>query len=137
MAITFSTSCEEVDWVVLKTDLAADHFDNGRTPAQMERSFRASFRCVFARDGRRIVGTGRVISDGVCNAYVVDMWTHSVHRRRGIGRRMLELLCANLSGQHVYLFTDDAQAFYAACGFAPRGAGMERVVGRWLHSDPQ
>jgi predicted GNAT family acetyltransferase len=137
MAITFSTSCEDVDWVALKTDLAADRFDNGRTPAQMERSFRASFRCVFARDGRHIVGTGRVLSDGVCNAYIIDMWTNSAHRRRGIGRRMLDLLCANLGGQHVFLFTDDAQAFYAACGFVPRGAGMERIIGRWLHNDMQ
>jgi len=135
MAIAFSTTCEDIDWIALKIDLGADRFDNGRTPEQMERSFRGSYRCVFARDGRRIVGTGRVLSDGVCNAYIVDMWTQSAHRRRGIGRRMLELLCASLTGQHVYLFTDDSQEFYAACGFVPRGDGMERIVGRWLRSD--
>ena len=134
MWIQYSTSSEAVDWTALKRDLIADHFDNGRTPEQMERSFRASFRCVYARDGERIVGTARTLSDGVCNAYVVDMWTHSAYRRRGIGRRMLELLCESLVGQHVYLFTDDQQPFYAACGFAPRGLGMERVIGRWLEA---
>jgi GNAT superfamily N-acetyltransferase len=135
MAIVYSVSSDGVDWAALKAELAADHFDNGRTPEQMERSFRASFRCVYARDGERIVGTARALSDGVCNAYVVDMWTQSAYRRNGIGRQMLELLCAALSGQHVYLFTDDQQRFYAACGFAPRGVGMERVVGRWLQND--
>ena len=134
MAIEYSTSTAGVDWDELKADLAADYFDNGRTAQQMERSFGASYRYVFGRDGDRIVGTGRVISDGVCNAYLVDMWTHSAYRRRGIGRRMLEMLCDGLAGQHLYLFTDDAEAFYAACGFAPRGVGMERVVGDWLHS---
>ena len=29
----------------------------------------------------------------------------------------------------------DAEAFYTACGFAPRGVGMERVVGNWLQSE--
>ena len=136
MAVEYSTSAAGIDWVELKADLAADHFDNGRSPEQMARSFAASHRCVFGRDGQRIVGTGRVISDGVCNAYLVDMWTHSAYRRRGIGRRMLELLCDGLSGQHIYLFTDDAAAFYEACGFAPRGVGMERVVGKWLQNEP-
>jgi GNAT superfamily N-acetyltransferase len=137
MAVEYSTSAGGVDWSMLKADLAADHFDNGRTPEQMERSFGASFRCVFGRQGQRIVGTGRVISDGVCNAYLVDMWTHSAHRRRGIGKRMLELLCQGLAGQHLYLFTDDAEAFYKACGFVPRGVGMERVIGTWLQNETQ
>jgi predicted GNAT family acetyltransferase len=135
MSIVYSTRSDGIDWVALKAELARDHFDNGRTANQMERSFRASFRCAYARDGERFVGTARALSDGVCNAYVVDMWTHSAYRRRGIGRGLLELLCEALVGQHVYLFTDDQPEFYAACGFAPRGKGMERVVGRWLESD--
>jgi GNAT superfamily N-acetyltransferase len=135
MDVLYATSVVGVDWPTLKADLAADYFDNGRTPAQMERSFSASFRCVFGRDGERIISTARVISDGVCNAYLVDMWTHSAYRRRGIGRRMLQLLCEGLSGQHLYLFTDDAEAFYAACGFVPRGVGMERVIGNWLQNE--
>jgi ribosomal protein S18 acetylase RimI-like enzyme len=132
MDITYSTAPDDVKWAALKRALADDGFDNGRTPAQLERSFRASFRCVYAQDGKRVVGTARVLSDGVCNAYVVDLWTQSAYRRRGIGRRMLDILCAPLAGQHVYLFTDDRSDFYTAAGFAPRGQGMERVVGEWL-----
>jgi GNAT superfamily N-acetyltransferase len=135
MTVEYSTSIDGVDWSELKADLAADYFDNGRTPEQMQRSFGASFRCVIGHDRRRVIGTGRVISDGVCNAYLVDMWTHSAYRRQGIGRRMLELLCQGLAGQHLYLFTDDAEAFYKACGFVPRGVGMERVVGNWLQNE--
>ena len=97
--LVYSTSSDAIDWVALKSDLARDRFDNGRTPDQMARSFRASFRCAYARDGPRFVGTARALSDGVCNAYVLDMWTHSAYRRRGIGRRLLELLCEALVGQ--------------------------------------
>jgi ribosomal protein S18 acetylase RimI-like enzyme len=132
MAIVFSGSIEGINWTALKATLAADRFDNGRTPGQMERSFRNSYCCAIARHGQAVVGTARALSDGVCNAYIVDMWTHSSYRRRGIGRRMLEELCARLMGQHVYLFTDEAHEFYAACGFVARGTGLERVVGKWL-----
>jgi predicted GNAT family acetyltransferase len=135
MAIVYTTSGDGVDWTRLKAALAEDRFDNGRTAAQMERSFRASYRSVYALDADRVVGTARALSDGVCNAYIVDMWTQSSYRRRGIGRRMLELLCQALKGQHVYLFTDDQQEFYAACGFSQRGAGLERIVGRWLENE--
>ena len=137
MVIEYSTRHDGIDWAELKAALAADRFDNGRTALQMERSFRASFRCVYALDGTRVVGTARALSDGVCNAYIVDMWTRSSHRRRGIGRRMLDMLCEALAGQHVYLFTDDQDAFYTACGFSPRGVGMEKIVGRWLQNDGQ
>lgn len=137
MTIAYSTSHDGIDWVALKAALAADHFDNGRTALQMENSFRASFRCVYAVDGTNVVGTARALSDGVCNAYIVDMWTLSILRRRGIGRRMIDLLCESLAGQHVYLFTDDQEAFYASCGFTPRGVGLEKVVGRWLRSDSE
>ena len=111
-----------------------EFIDNGRTIEQMQKSFGNSFSTVIARDRSVIVGTARALSDGVCNAYIVDMWTHTSYRRRGVGRRMLALLCATLEGQHVYLFTDDRQDFYLACGFRPRGAGMERVVGSWLRN---
>jgi predicted GNAT family acetyltransferase len=135
MAIAYSTQHDGIDWAALKAALAEDRFDNGRSAQQMEQSFRASFRCVYAVDGTKIVGTARALSDGVCNAYIVDMWTQSIHRRRGIGRRMIDLLCESLAGQHVYLFTDDQEAFYASCGFSTRGVGLEKVAGRWLHND--
>lgn len=132
-AVRLSHSSDGVDWSALKRDLAADDFDNGRTPDELARSFAASREVVFAFAGDRVVGKARALSDGVCNAYVVDLWTHSAHRRRGIGRALLEALLARLPGQHVCLFTDDAPAFYAACGFASRGTAFERVVGAWLN----
>lgn len=133
--VLLSTKHDGIDWVALTRDLAADDFDNGRTPAQLERSFRQSYAAVYAKDGDRVVGKARALSDGVCNAYVVDLWTHSAYRRRGIARRMVDALGERLPGQHVCLFTDDAPDFYAACGFAQRGVAFERVIGRWLQNE--
>ena len=132
MNIHYTDQIETIDWAALKAELAADDFDNGRTPAQLQRSAENSAINIFACDGARPIGTVRVLSDGVCNAYVVDVWTQSSYRRRGIGRRMMELALAPLQGQHVYLFTDSHPEFYTALGFAPQPIGMGRVVGQWL-----
>jgi ribosomal protein S18 acetylase RimI-like enzyme len=124
-----------VDWEAMKAILVADNFDNLRTPAQYRRSFENSDAAVVAYHQGRIVGTARALSDGVCNAYIVDVWTLSEYRRRGIARTMIDHLLARLEGQHVYLFTDDVLEFYKAIGFTQRGVGMEKIVGEWLQND--
>lgn len=133
MEISYSKDTTDVNWQQLKADLLADDFDNGRTPEELQRSFENSAVVVFARDGGRVIGKARALSDGVCNAYVVDVWTHSSYRHRGIASQMLELLAEELVGQHIYLFTDDAEAFYERNGYGRQGIGMSRVVGRWLN----
>ena len=133
--ITYRTELGGVDWAQMKATLAADDFDNGRTPEQLRASFEGSYAAVVAHDGERIVGTARALSDGVCNAYVIDVWTLSPYRGLGIARRMLETLEARLEGQHVYLFTDTAADFYRGLGFRECPTGMAKVVGAWLRQD--
>jgi predicted GNAT family acetyltransferase len=136
MPITYRRTLEDVDWEAMKTILEADDFDNGRTPAQLATSFANSAGTCIAYAADQIIGTARVLSDGVCNAYVVDVWTLSSYRKQGIGRTMLDLLLSDLHGQHVYLFTDDMREFYQRIGFRERGIGMERVIGQWLVNHP-
>ena len=134
MTIVYATDLEAVDWADMKAALAADDFDNGRTPEQLRRSFEASHVAGVAYADGRLVGTARALSDGVCNAYIVDVWTHSDFRRRGIARAMLSILESKLQGQHVYLFSDDLAAVYLACGYRERAVGLEKVIGTWLQS---
>ncbi|HEY7781273.1 MAG TPA: GNAT family N-acetyltransferase [Ktedonobacterales bacterium] len=132
MGVTYTDSLDGVDWDALRATLIADDFHNGRTPEQLRASFARSAGVCLARDGDRVIGTARVLSDGVCNAYVVDVWTHSDYRGHGVGSAMMRQLLEPLQGQHVYLFTDDAEEFYLKLGFTPRGVGLETVVGKWL-----
>lgn len=132
--IQYQQDLTGVDWSLLKERLRLDRFDNGRTAAQYQRSFENSFAVVFAWDGDEIVGKARALSDGVCNAYIVDVWTYSPYRQRGIATTMMTRLLEELSGQHVYLFSDDAIPFYKKLGFSPQGEGMGLVVGRWLQN---
>ena len=133
--ITYKTNLNGVDWEQMKAILAADNFDNGRTPEQLCKSFENSWASVVAYDGEQLIGTARVLSDGVCNAYVVDVWTLSAYRKRGVAREMMEMLEAGLEGQHVYLVTDDAVEFYRKLGFNEQPTGMSKVVGEWLRND--
>ena len=129
------SSLEGIDWEQAKADLAADDFDNGRTADALRRSFERSQHVAFARDGERVVGMARLLSDGVCNAFLVDVWTASAYRRRGIASAMIRRLLDEVPGHHVGLQTDDAQAFYKSLGFEPQPEFWSRVVGSWLDND--
>ena len=132
--VIYKRDLKEVDWQEMKNVLVEDNFDNGRTADQLQISFANSYSTSIATSDGRIIGTARALSDGVCNAYIVDVWTYTPFRGQGIGRQMIDDLFSDLAGQHVYLFTDDIPEFYRKLGFVERGIGMEKVVGRWLQN---
>ena len=95
--------------------------------AQVERH---SLGWVCARDGDALlVGFVNVAWDGGVHAFVLDTIVARSARRRGIGKRLVELCVdgarnANCEWLHVD-FDDDLRAFYFdACGFAPAPAGV-------------
>jgi GNAT superfamily N-acetyltransferase len=77
----------------------------------------------------------RLLSDGVCNAYLVDVWTASPYRRRGIASAMIRRLLDEVPGQHVGLQTDNAQPLYASLGFKHEPEFWSIVSGTWLDND--
>ena len=135
MSVRIDDSLQGVDWAAVRADLIADDFDNGRSPGALRRSFEQSRHVAIARDGERVVGLARLLSDGVCNAYLVDVWTASSHRRQGIAARMVRQLVDAVPGEHVGLQTDDAQAFYESIGFRPQPEFWSLVSGRWLDNE--
>jgi predicted GNAT family acetyltransferase len=135
MAVRIDESTAGIDWAQAQADLAADDFDNGRSARALQLSFERSQHVVFARDGGRVVGMARLLSDGVCNAYLLDVWTQSGYRRQGTGAAMVRRLAERVPGQHIGLQTDDATAFYAALGFGPQPEFWSLVVGEWLANE--
>jgi hypothetical protein len=125
VAVRIDDSLAGIDWVRVKADLAADDFDNGRSPDALRRAFVHSQHVAIARDGSQVVGTARLLSDGVCNANLVDVWTASPYRRQGIAT----------AGQHVGLQTSEGQALYESLGFRPQPEFWSLVAGRRLDDD--
>jgi len=132
MTVRIDESLEGIDWAQAKADLTADDFDNGRSPGALRASFERSQHVVIARDGDRVVGMARLLSDGVCNAYLLDVWTMSAYRRQGIGAAMVRQLMARAPGQHIGLQTDDAEAFYTSLGYQHQPVFMSAIAGEWL-----
>lgn len=135
MVIEYRNDLIGVDWEAFKQDLIDDDFHNGRTTRQLRLSFENSSQVVMVWDGRRVIGSARQLSDGVGNAYVIDVWTHSAHRRGGIATTMMKMLIDAVPGQHIYLQTDDAVAFYRKIGFTEQPRGLRFVSGKYLQNE--
>jgi predicted GNAT family acetyltransferase len=135
MTVRVDDSLDGIDWRRAKADLVADDFDNGRSPQALQASFAQSQHVAIARDGDHVVGMARLLSDGVCNAYLIDVWTHSAYRRQGIASAMVRQLMAQVPGQHIGLQTDEAEAFYAKLGYAHQPVFMSAVSGAWLDNE--
>lgn len=124
---------EGVDWAALSQALTADQFNNGRTPEELRRSFENSYATAIVGGGGEVIATARILADGVCNAWLVDVWTASAQRRRGVGSAVVRRLLEKVPGHHVGLFTEERRDFYARLGFAEERTGMSLVVGNWLN----
>jgi predicted GNAT family acetyltransferase len=134
MSLEYQTDSVSINWESLKADLIADDFHNGRTTQQLKQSFENSQIQIYCLDGDQCIATARALSDGICNAYVVDVWTFTPYRQQGIAARMMEMIISGCPGQHIYLFTDDAVEFYKKTGFVERPTGLEIVSGEWLQN---
>jgi aralkylamine N-acetyltransferase len=62
----------------------------------IKRLIAGSHAFVVAQQGGSIVGMGRVISDGVSDAYILDLIVSPSCRNRGIGQRILQALLDRL-----------------------------------------
>lgn len=86
-------------------------------------------------DGARLVGFGRVISDGRLHAFITEMIVHPDFQRRGIGARLLAALleaCHEAGITDIQLFSAHSKsAFYTRHGFSPRpeaAPGMQFIA---------
>lgn len=126
--IVFVENPDDVDWAALKHALTADRFDNGRSADELRESFINSRHICLVRVRGNVIATGRMLSDGVGNAYLIDVWVLSKYRRLGIGGQMVSRLLAAVPGQHVYLQADNP-GLYSRLGFRPQPEGMSLIAG--------
>jgi ribosomal protein S18 acetylase RimI-like enzyme len=90
--------------------------------AAIPQMIRGSFCFLVAREpGGRIVGMGRVISDGVSDAYIQDVAVLEAFRGRGIGGELVRRLteqCREARINWIGLLAEPGtQAFYEPLGF--------------------
>ncbi|MHC5064337.1 MAG: GNAT family N-acetyltransferase [Planctomycetota bacterium] len=91
---------------------------------ELARALADSWHFVTARDKDRLIGSGRIISDGVLYALVLDIMVDPDYRGQGIGREIMTRLLAEVREaciRDVMLFSAKGYAdFYAKFGFEAR-----------------
>ena len=97
-----------------------------RSPQELHQALQSSWYAVSAYQGERLVGFGRVISDGVLHALIVEMIVAPDYQRHGIGHTILIDLvarCRRAGIEDIQLFCAKGKAgFYLKHGFVPRPA---------------
>jgi ribosomal protein S18 acetylase RimI-like enzyme len=74
---------------------------------------------ITAWDGKELVGVARALTDFAFCCYVSDLGVHADYQRRGIGRRMLQLIRQKLGDEVMILLLSapEAMAYYPRVGF--------------------
>ena len=94
------------------------------TPEELILAVSSSWSWIAAYDAERLVGFGRIVTDGVLHAMIYDLIVHPDHQMRGIGSRILERLvsqCLSVGIRDIQLFCARGQrAFYEKRDFVAR-----------------
>ena len=94
------------------------------TADELEQALRSSWYLVCAYDGDRLVGIGRMVSDGVVHAMIYDMIVDPAYQGQGIGTEILARLveyCRSIRIRDIQLFcARGKRLFYEKNGFSAR-----------------
>lgn len=115
--ITYKITKEEIHWQEVADVLRRSGLSD-RSAKDQETIFTNSYAVVFVYDKERIVGVGRALSDGVCQAAIYNIALDEEYQGYGIGRKLIELLLDQVKGQNVILYTHPRTvALYEKMGF--------------------
>ncbi|KON89896.1 acetyltransferase [Sporosarcina globispora] len=95
---------------------------------KLHRAVEQSWLVISALDGERLVGTGRIISDGVINAYLCGLIVDPACRSQGIGKEMVRRLAkeCSIARLHLQLLAEDEKAgYYEKLGFEVFTLGLK------------
>ena len=101
-----------------------------RETEKIRRAYEKSFRFVTAWDSHKIVGAGRMISDGECYAWIHDVAVLLPYRKQGIGRVIIEKLYEGNEKLLIGLTSSfEAVDFYTKLGFNKHKTAMAKYPG--------
>lgn len=95
---------------------------------QLLRAMQQSWHVLYVYNGDQLIGTGRVVSDGVINAYLCGLGVMPEYRGRGIGTEISRRLVAQCKeyNLHIQFFCKEQLVpFYENMGFEVFAVGMK------------
>jgi len=120
--VTYKTGIEAIDWdLLMQLYVETDGVIGLARAGDLKRiqdAFHNSYCVVTAWEGERIVGAGRMISDGHCYGWIHDMAVLPAMQKQGIGRGVVDALLEGNEHLLVGLTSSfDAVDFYRKLGF--------------------
>jgi N-acetylglutamate synthase-like GNAT family acetyltransferase len=94
---------------------------------QLLTAMRKSWYGIYAYHENRLIGTGRIVSDGIINAYLCGLGVHSSYRSKGIGSEIICLLVENCRKHNLHLqffCEEELVPYYENMNFKVFAVGM-------------
>ena len=123
--IKFVDSWVEEEIVILYK--SAGWWKESYDPSGIKKLIKGSFAFAVVIDSvtGKTIGTGRILSDGVSDAYLQDLVVLPQYRGKGIGKKLVEFLLDNCLSRGILwiaLISEPGQdSFYLSLGFKPLG----------------
>ena len=95
---------------------------------QLLKAMEGSYYSVYVYSGNSLIATGRVISDGIINAYLCGLGVHSQYRHKGIATKIVNMLIeyCRENDLHIQFFCEEHLVpFYEKMGFDKFAVGMK------------
>lgn len=118
MALDWNDTLDGVDWEELSALYRVAPL--GEKPAASLKTVFANSRfCCFVRDGRRMIGVGRALADGVDTSYVCDVAVLPEYQNTGLGKQIVARLVERSRGhKKIILYAvPGKEPFYRKFGF--------------------
>lgn len=124
MDCQFKTTTESVDWAGVAAILS--HFGLSQLdPETQKKVFERSYAVVFVYDGETLIGCGRALSDGVCQAAIYNIALDERYHGRGLGKEIIRRLIEQVSTCNIILYTHPKTvSLYEHLGFRRMKTGM-------------
>lgn len=129
--LEFRTGTKDIDWPALfnlyeQVGLVAGH-GKKRESHIIKKSFENSSKVVTAWFDKKLVGAGRLLTDGLCYGCIFDVGVLPAYQKKGVGKRIVKELLNGTESLCIHLTsTFGSEGFYSRLGFKKHKTAMAK-----------
>ncbi|AGF55172.1 ribosomal protein S18 acetylase RimI-like enzyme [Clostridium saccharoperbutylacetonicum] len=124
MGYKIQKTTENINW--LKVSELLSYFGLSDLDAETQQKvFERSYAVVFLFEDEELIGFGRAISDGICQAAIYNIALDERYQGKGLGKKIIDELIEQVKQCNIILYTHPKTIeFYEKLGFSKMKTGM-------------